>query len=602
MEAGCRSRPIPTPLRPSSARLQARDWRAWCVIALAAIVAALSAAPRLGQPVSWDASHVYLPMAHALLDQGLAFFARPESVKMPPLAYAWPALLGANEHVARWVNLALFPLVVVLAACAAGVHSRRAAIAAAFLAACSPLLRLWIADVVTEPPFLALTAAWLFGVSRISTGGGRGWIAFTAAAFALASLTRPAASLFAPVACAGFALLARLARSPQDHSIDRRLAWAHGLATLGWLAWLAHNAWRFGFPAIASGAGTALWLGLNPVTQGFDPIYFGLDYDDGSIARDMDHLGIAGDRLLHAAAMLQLHDLSWRDLAGLFARKAAAFVFVTPYEAPGASPAWMGAFRIALVVLSAVAVVRRPRLRLVQATAAFALYMLAVHLPLLYTLRYSVGALDLPLTLLAGIGAAECAALSVGSVAAFAFAIGVALRLPAMAMPAHAVPHTEHALLETLWQRDVAQLEVRTENAKRTGPRTFLLQPGAALELDVRDGAFHPWYATLASVELAISPTARGRPCTDMYVNFRGLDEPAFDSGKAVRVALDADGAGHDYRVGGNHPLRLVREGVLRLAFDCPVAAWLEIGTIRVSASSRGLVYYERIPARLKEH
>src|SRR6185503_13094064 len=100
----------------------------------------------------------------------------------------WPALLGGNEHVARVANLALFPLIVVLVASAAWTHSRRAAVCAAFLTALSPLLRLWIPDVMTEGPFLALTAAWIFGISRLCVGAGAGWVAFTAAAFALASL------------------------------------------------------------------------------------------------------------------------------------------------------------------------------------------------------------------------------------------------------------------------------------------------------------------------------------------------------------------------------------------------------------------------------
>jgi len=560
----------------------------------------VSAAPRLKLPANWDATNVYLPMARALLEHGLGYFAQSRSVHMPPLSYAWPALLGGNEHVARVANLALFPLIVVLVASAAWTHSRRAAVCAAFLAALSPLLRLWIPDVMTEGPFLALTAAWIFGISRLCVGAGAGWVAFTAAAFALASLTRPAASLFAPLACAFFAARAWKAPSSAGRAIDMRLAASHALATVGWAAWLVHNALRFGFPAIASGAGTALWLGLNPLTDGFDPLYFGLNYDDGSIARDMDHLSIKGDRLLQAAGMQQFHDLPWSALAGLAARKAVAFIFVTPYEAPGASPMWMSAFRIALVVLAAVAVARLWRSRPVQASAAFGLYMLCVHLPLLYTLRYSVGAIDLPLTLLAGIGAAECATLPIAAAAAFAFLIGVAWRLPALAVPSLAAPHTAHAILETLWAHDAAELTIRADHGARTGARTFMLEPGGALEVDIRGGRFDPWGVTLATIELALAPEGAPASCHEMRVNFRGPDEPAFDAGRAVRVAVDGDRASHAYTLGTTHPLRLLRDGVLQLRFDCPVAQRVEMGTIRVSESTRGLFYYDRIPLAIR--
>ncbi|HZZ91646.1 MAG TPA: glycosyltransferase family 39 protein [Usitatibacter sp.] len=569
-------------------------------IALAAVVAIVSAGPRLALPPSWDASHVYLPMARELLAKGLAFFALPESVRMPPVAYAYPALLGAHEHLVRAANLGLFAGIVVLLAAAAWTHSRRAAVATAFLAALSPLLRLWIPDVMTEAPFLVLIATWLFAVSRIARGGRIGWVVAAGAAFALASLTRPAASLFAPAAAGVLALRAWRAPDEASRAVESRLALAHGLATAGWLAWLAHNAWRFGFPAIASGAGTALWLGTNPLTDGFDPLYFGLGYDDGSIARDMDHLSIAGDRLLWRAGVLQLMDLPAPALLGMIARKALAFAFVTPYEVPGASPAWMCAWRIALVVLALVAVLRQPRCPLVLAAASFAGYMLVVHLPLLYTLRYSVGALDVPLTLLAGIGAAECASRAWAAAAGLIVAAGIAIGWPAMARTGPAAPRTTDAILEPLWVRDAATLDFRLEHAARTGARTFLLQPGAALEVDVRDApGFRPWIVTLATLDMAVSRLSRGGRCRDLQVLFRGMDTPTFDRDRIVRVPLEADGTRHRVALGTTQPLGLTREGVLRLEFDCPVAATLEIGTMRVSASVRGLAFHDRMQAAM---
>jgi len=577
---------------------------AWITVAV--LVAWLRVRLHLGREMNWDATHVYLPMARRLLAEGTTFLATPESVRMPPLAYAWPALLGAGDTLVRTVNAAMFPALAALAAAAAWTHSRRAAVIAAFAIAGSPLLPRWMADAMTEPPFLFLVGTWLVAVARIARGAGTPWVIVAAAAFALASLTRSAASLFAPAAAAAFAVLAWRAPRGAQRDIDLNLALAHAGATLGWLAWLLHNAYQFHFAAIASGAGTALWHGLNPLTDGFDPVYFGLTYDEGSVARNMDHLDIAADRMLSRAASLQLADLPLAALASLLAHKAVALLFLAPYDTSIGPLAGMRAWRVVLVVLAVVAVLRRPRSRLVQVTAGYAAYMFAVHLPMLFTLRYSAGALDLPLAVAAAIGAAECTSMAWGAAAAFAAVIGVALGLPAMAQRVPGPPRVEHARLATLWQRDVGGLDsVRLEHARRVGERTFLLEPGAALEVDVRDArGMHPWIATLATFDMALFPVARDATCEAMRVRFRAPGDAAFDRGRVARVLLEADGVGRTYAVGTTHPLELVHEGVLRLEFECPVAARLEMGTIRVSASTRGLYFYDRMhpaPPHAKE-
>jgi hypothetical protein len=584
------------PTDPTAAR---GNRLALACVALAMLLAWARVRIHLEREMDWDAIHVYLPMARRLLDEGLAFLARPESVRMPPLAYAWPALLGAGEIVVRTVNAALFPVLAALAAAAAWTHSRRAAVIAAFAIACSPLLPRWMPDAMTEPPFLLFVGFWLVAVARIASGGGTRWAVLGAVAFALASLTRPAASLFAPVAAALFAWRAWREAPGAGREVDRRLALAHAAATAGWLAWLLHNAWQFHFAAIASGAGTALWHGLNPLTDGFDPLYFGLIYDEGSVARDMDHLDMAADRILVEAAKLQLADLPLTALARLVARKAVALLFLTPYDTSIGPLAGARAWRVLLGVLAVVAVLRRPRSRLVLTAGGYAAYMFATHLPMLFTVRYSVGSLDLPLALLGAVGAAECVSIAWAAGAAFAIVLGTALGLPGVADRVPGAPRIEHARLERLWERDVGGVEpVRLEHARRLGPRDFLLEPGAAIEIDVRDAPrFHAWMSTLATFDMALAPLGRDGACEAMHVRFRALDAARFDPEREVRVPLEADGVGHTYSVGTASPLQLVREGVLRLEFECPVAARLEIGTIRVNASTRGLYFHDRMHA-----
>src|SRR3954465_2007963 len=211
--------------------------------------------------MNWDATHVYLPMAQQLLSRGLAFFSDPASVRMAPFTYVYPAIFAGDAEWVRHANVMLFAVIVILVAAAAWTaHSRRAGIAAAFLTALSPLLREWIGDAMSEPPFLALIAAWLLAVARLAAGGSRAWTPIAGFAFALASLTRPACSLLAPMLAVAFAWRALRDTQDADRSTDRRMAVAHALATLGWGVWLLHNAWRFGFPSIAAGGGTALWL------------------------------------------------------------------------------------------------------------------------------------------------------------------------------------------------------------------------------------------------------------------------------------------------------------------------------------------------------
>jgi hypothetical protein len=567
-------------------------------IAFAALLAVALAWPLTAAPMNWDAVHVYLPMARELLARGVAFLADPASVRMAPMAYVYPALLGGDGVLVRHANLALFAGVVAMVGAAAWTaHSPRAGVAAAFATALSPLLRHYMPDAMTEAPFTALVALWLLAVARIAHGARNAWVAVAAIAFALASLTRPVPSLFAPVLAAVFAWRALRTASLADRVIDRRLCVAHTLATLGWAAWVAHNAWSFGFPSIATGGGTALWLGLNPLTDGFDPWDYGLEYDDGSIDMGANHLAIAADLRLRDAAMLQLHDLPLGALAGMAAHKAAAFLFGTMYDVSDAPVAWLRAWRIVLVVLALAALVLQRRSRTVQVAAAFTAYIVLVHLPLLYTLRYTV-ALDVPLAFLAGIGAIECARDARWmSGAAFAAVLALALGMPAMAERGPGAPHLEHAIVGPIWQRDLSNGEgVRLENMRRDAAGSFVALRDAALEFDVGFPGMRPALPTLATVDLAIKAGTGARGCHTMYVQFHASDEAKFDRDRGLRVPLDADGQTHTYVFGAVHPLGLVRDGVLRLELDCDATARVEPGLVRVLESARGPVYRARLP------
>jgi len=562
-------------------------------IGLAAALALYLLVPELNQPVTFDGVHVFLPMARRLVEEGPRYFQDPDSVRMGPVAYGYPALFGGREAAVRWANLVSFAAAVMLLGAAAWkAHSIRAGVATAYLVAASPLLRRWVPDVMTEPPFIFLTALWLFSVGRLAAGGSRWWIALAGLAFALASLTRPAASLFAPVVCAWFALRAIYGRAGERRS-DVHIAVAHLVATLVWGSWLLHNAVSFGFPAIAGGAGNALWLGINPLTGGWDPLYFGLDYDDGAITGGLNPLSIGGDHLLGAAARLELADTSLVQLLELVARKMVAFVFVPPVEVF----AWRG-WRLVFLTFSVATLWWNWRSRLVQLAAAFALYMLAVHMPVLFTVRYSIGALDVPLALLAGIGVAECSTFRRARIMIPALMVVFALGWFSFGPRLPQAPRLEHAYVEPRWHATGAELSTRLTNAEWVSPGVMRLAKGAVIEIDVRDAPrLDKFEVTLATLDMTLAPTANGA-CSVMRLRYRAKSDAGYASWRKIGVPVVSDAAMHRYVVGTSVPLHVAEEGVLRMDFDCTAETVLTLGAIEVFGQTRGAIYRARLIPR----
>ena len=549
--------------------------------------------PLMRGPVSFDALNAYLPMARSLLEQGWAFMQRPESLAVAPVGYLWPALLGADAGTVRWANMVLFAATIALGYHAMRrAHSWQAGALAAFLIAISPTLRPFVADVLTEPPFFFLIAVWILAVARTVTlspalpqGGGRkAWIVVGGVALALATLTRPAIMYFAPVMVVVFLVLK-----------ERRLAAMHAIALAGCALWIVRNAITFGFPAIATGAGAALFLGINPLVDGFDPGYFGLLYDVGAASHDANHLSLESDRILRAVALVELRDTPLAVLAEMFVRKTVAMLFVTSTDTSGTPVALLRSWRIALVVFAVTAIMCRGKSRVVLSLAALVAYMLLVHMPGLYHHRYSVGALDIPLTLLAAIGIAEGLARP-ERIAAMTIAATLGIGAGLLVLePGPGSPRIERVPTQLIWSRDVRQLDpLHLENAVRTDPATFVLAPGAAIELAVTGAPlFHPWDTSMATFEMTVTPAPRTAGCQAMRLRYRKPDEARFAEDHVTRAALRADGRMHRITIGGA-PLGMNHEGVLRIEFECAFPATLEMGTISIAAPRRATYYRER--------
>ena len=550
-------------------------------VAIAMILAGWMVFPRLLLPPSFDATNAYLPMARHVLSEGWAYLQRPESLAYGPVAFLYPALLGANEMTVRYANVGLYVAAVMLGyVTVSKTQSWQAGTAAAFLLALSPTLQPFMADALSEPPFVFLMAIWALAVSSASREGGSSgaWIVAGGVALGLATLARPAAMYFAPLMIAIFGLRWwRTRRAPFG-----KLAAMHAIALAISAAWIARNAMVFGFPSIATGAGAALWFGANPLVDGYEPAYFGLDYDSGLVQQDTTHLTIKADRVLRAVAAVELRDTPLAVLAEMCLHKAGAFLFVTSAETSSEPVAFMRMWRIALATLAVAAIIFRRKSPIVVALGILVAYMVAVHIPVMYHYRYSVGALDLPLTLLAAIGLAE-AARSVPRAAAMIFAatLGVGLGLAEMAHAGPRSPMPDRIALEVLWMRNIGTTHV-------VGPG----EPPIDFSI-TKDPTTFRWDLTMLEMELSVSPLVKRGVCDRLRIRFRTPGEKDFAVRRPVRVPITSDGRMHKLVIGTSYPISLRGEGVVRLDFECSSPAAVEIGQVAVLSPLRQQYYWD---------
>jgi len=351
--------------------------------------------------LAYDAQFSYLPFARRLLSEGWAFLADERSVWYPFGAYGYPALLAADVQAIEAVNLVLScSIVLMLYRIAAPVHSVRAGLIAAWLYALSPSIAPLVINVYTELPFLFFCAVWLWAFSELLASGQHRWVWIAGLALGCAVNMRASLVLF----IYGSVLLALVAsmRRMAPQATWRQFASVQGIAAVVATVVIVKNWLLFGMPHIAAGGGNAFYLGSHTLTGGYEPAYGGLFFDVGAIAQG-DHLTVAADALLRSAGweMLKAQPLDL-TLANYW-RKAWAFLFYPNVLLPD-SMFTLRSLRICLVTGAAVGIIRGWRAPVLLLAASIVVFQVLVHTPLLYNPRYSEGALDLWLCLLAGCG------------------------------------------------------------------------------------------------------------------------------------------------------------------------------------------------------
>ena len=502
---------------------------------------------------SFDATHFYFPTARAFLEQGWSFLGDERSIHAPILSWLWPLAWGLSPDAMRVGHAVMsgFTLLMVFRA-AAILHSPAAGLWAAALFALSPLLRPWLSAPITEAPTLFLCALWIWSVAQAWQGRRLRWILVGGAALGTAALFRATvfSAIVAIVVVAGIAWFR--ARGVARRTAGR-IAVAYLLALVPAALLIGKNLLLFHFGFFATGGGNALYLGVNPLTGGYDPSYMALGYDVGAIARDQSHLTLEAERLLGGVAHLIYAQTDVAVLARRFLEKSAAFVFVTSAEQDALL---QRSWRIATLVLALAGLLFARARPVAWALGAMLAYQFVVHVPALYTHRYSVGALDLWLTIAAGVGIAcilegrfrVAAAMGMTAV----IATGCAMGFVAWRDLGRPMPDVEAAPRLTAW---TVATDIRLDRG----------HPEAELAIDARQ-----WFRDWNNHVLVMDARHDGAPwspdCTSLQVSFRRAGHADFSPSMAFR--RHAGEGWHRYEL-GTLPLEMAAEGTLRLRWAC---------------------------------
>lgn len=573
------------------------------ILLLAALALNMQSALQHFPSAMHNDSYTYLAYARFLLADGPAFFLDPRSVRVIPMPYIFAALLGAEPLAIKIGNTVLSCLMLlVLYRLGTRLHSHGAGLAAAFLYALSPLLAEYKPAILSEPLFLFLFSLWVMAVAEIAAGR---WAFVPVAGLScgLMILTRGTYIYFL---YATLLVSILMCRKPAWRETGKNLFAAHVLALVFPALVIVKNWLAFGYPALATGVGTALYLGGHPLTGGFEPPYFALGFNDNNaVLQGLDHLSIAGDALLKGVGLLMLKQQSLGDLAAMYAQKVFAFVFIS--KAVLADSIWnVRTIRIAELVLATVGFfsLRSTLMRFFLGGALA--YQVLVHMPVLYSQRYSVGALEVPLLLLSGIGIASLAGairdqrrsvLKLGATAtilAIAIGIGEWHRVHSQVLMPDilTVPHQE------IYRWDKSVLAAAGSNgvvaegngAYRTTESLW------TLELPLPQLALKPseeYYV----LSLGMRATAPSSGCGIGAVYYKAIDDAAYSEVKSRYFRIVGDGRQRFYHLSaspGMSPIFPAKAGSLRIAGNCPRNSRIQLDDMLLSRSTVAETYRER--------
>lgn len=371
--------------------------------------------PFAGQ-IPFDTENTYLPFARRFLEDFPQLFADPQHLIVGPGSFIYMALFGAvNENVVQG-NLLFAGVGLILAFDALRrVCGWVAAAGVGWLVALSPLLPEVMIVALSEPPQLLCLGIWLWCCALICESQQRRWPMLLGGVALLLSILTRATYLYWIAAVTGACLLMVWKCQPPLRRIACQMLAVHLIAGAGSVAYITYNKVVFNFPMVATGSGAALYFGVNPAVNGYEPPYFGLLHDHFHALVDVgDHLSITGDRLLGQMAKAELMDMPPEVLTAMLFQKIGATLFFSQAELTrdeGESLLFSEGglrdartWRVFLVVLCVVALWHYRRAPYLWMLGGILAYQVAIMSLVMYNKRYAIGAVDFPLTFLAGMG------------------------------------------------------------------------------------------------------------------------------------------------------------------------------------------------------
>lgn len=535
------------------------------------------------QELPFDSQITYLPLAREFLDSGLAVFSNPQSVHVPPGSYLYMALVGADPDNVRLLNLGMaMASVFMIYLLVSGVSGSLAGLFAASFYALNPFLHSILIQPLSEPPFIFFSLLWLLGlVQACNSQRPLAWILLSVLGLSCSILTRGILFYWVYAAILVALGIMLFARAADSKSRARKILLVHGLALIPVWGYIYHNDRTHDVPMIATGSGAALYFGNNPATGGYEPPYFGLYHDEWEVIVPGSHLSPENDDRLKFAAKGLISDMGPATFIGLTMNKMAANMFFSKTGMGDELYQYRSA-RLILFFLAGVALVFATRNMLAVMLMGLLVYSVVILSPAMYNFRYSMGAIELPLILAAGMGVASLAA-QPDRRRYLILAIGIAIWLAGML---HARHSSERFLDMTQPALQEKQLMVADSTALVT---EGIRLPDAAAET----GLFAPEHR---KIQWQVPAYQSEDASPILTANFKTLDASCHGlrvthDGASIQRARFATGENVEFSI-GVALLGMGRGGgELLLEMTCAAGAAVELSSLQLTRFQYALKY-----------
>ena len=598
-------------------------------------------------PIPYDAEHTYLPAAERFAREGWSFFLTPDSYRVVPLAYLWPALWQSDSELIRLANDGLWVACVwLLWDAARQLGGQRAGAFAMILLAINPDIYRYFPTELTEPIFLFGLLLWTWSTLRLLGAPSQSLVAASALGLCITLLSRPVLQLMAPVMLLAAAAWWWRARSRAGGpAVPRALCLSLALGLLVPVALLIKNGVMFGLWGLGTGSGAGLYLGTHPLFQGAEPAYLGFGFDINLFAQlavgDADHLALAPDRAARMAGVWQLQSMSLGESASFLLRKLWWWLAHHPVmvQSIGGTLRKLRLFELLTLLSGALLMLnllrrggwqavtarlpdaaRAPRARLLGMLILTVLWLglLAQLLPILYNHRYSTALLDPWLIVLAAVALALITSPLKGQASRQAWSLTTTgnTRVLTILLAPMLILLLANMVANQAKRKEMLRVDTPAETQALFALSTDQVVP----TLDIQAAGPQRWVTTselsvlslpLAASDLAAVATAnpdnslwrlnlavkrpRGK-CKPLEVAYERADSVILDGSL---LPLVTDGKAHTVYIHGNRALRPVEPGRLRLVFKCPVGTeitWTETSYLQ---STHPIVAAQQVKARL---